>query len=85
MELSGENVFSQEKYVFPNLILTLPEYLLVSPSTKPVATTENSNDWDDLTNMELKAGEQLGPGIQSLFDNDEFTNLDRNDFLKAMF
>jgi len=79
-------------FTFPNLILTMPEYLFLSASLSSSASTSQNNGTESmaetlrkLEEMALKAGAQMAPGVEWLFSQPNFSKSDQNRFLKEMY
>ena len=79
-------------FTFPNLILTMPEYLYLSASSsssasasQTEATDSMSETWRKLEEMALIAGAQMAPGIEWLFTQPSFSKIDQNRFLKKFY
>lgn len=87
LKRNGENIVSNKEYVFPNLILTLPEYIRVSPSkTSEKSPNENITElMNEYNEMALKAGQQIAPCMELLFERDDFSNFNKNDFIKNLY
>ena len=72
---------------FPNLILTMPTYIFLDPSTiqEKKLNTNLSSTFEDMAKLAQKSGEKIADGMASLMKAGKITNKEGRNFYNKMF
>ena len=72
---------------FPNLILTMPTYIFLDPSTieEKKLNTNLSSTFEDMAKLAQKSGKKIADGMSSLIKAGKITNKEGRGFYNKMF